>query len=168
MTLDEIMAYLAPRTIEEGDCLLWTRSTGADGTPMASFGGSGFPVRRWIWMQLHPDSPIGTRRAVAKCGNLRCVIPHHVVARSPSEFTQGHVDRGAYNRAAIRAAITAARRLRSDLTIERVREMRAKRSGGALVRELATEYGVSESAVSAICTQRAWKDHANPFAGLMR
>lgn len=69
--LDRILA----KTIEQGDCLLWTGMKQHD-TPMVSVRGRNKPVRQTL-VKLLVDYHKVPPRIVAGCGNKNCVAPEH-------------------------------------------------------------------------------------------
>lgn len=136
-----VPAFLAPRTIEFGDCLLWTRSyvgaspcasaTVADGSrPMR-------PVRRLLWMVLYGPVPEG-RDVITKCGSHRCVEPRHFKLATRKGSCKNASKQGRMHSATRAAAQRRAMDHRKD---------RLGAAGAAQVRALLSQ-GVSHEAVA--------------------
>ena len=69
--LDLIQSYAT----EDGDCLIWQRST-SNGYPAMRFEGTTQLVRRIQWKLLNDTIPKG-HIIRATCGNVLCVNPEH-------------------------------------------------------------------------------------------
>lgn len=158
MTAPDIrLSDLLARTVEEGDCLLWTGHANAGRYPQWRLGGKLLPARRVVYEAVHGPLPsrlqVGTR-----CKNTLCVHPDCLVARSRASAMRGNVMRPDR-----KACITAARRTNSKLTIEMVRAIRASTEPGPVIE---ARYGLKPGYASRIRTHRCWADTASPFAGL--
>jgi hypothetical protein len=157
VTEDQIRAYLAPRTKEEGDCLLWQKSLTSTGVPAARFGGragSCKPVRRWILEEL--NGPIGLLRARMTCRNTLCVEPSHLRAMTPAQVNRDMAKCGSMATPEVRASRRRNARLRSPLTIDDVRKIRALRESGLSLQKIANQFPVCKSTISKICRNESW------------
>lgn len=153
------LADLLKRTEEAGDCLEWTGYALKGRFPQWRIGGVFWVVRRLIWLLTRGPLKPGMQVNV-KCRNELCVHPDHLVAR-----TKAIAQRGIPIPEDRRVRIAMAKRKRSKLTIEQVREIRASDEQGKVLDE---RYGLTPGYASRIKLGQAWKDHANPFSGLER
>lgn len=165
---ESVDAYLASRTTEEGNCLLWDLACNSAGAPVATIAGvRSRPVRRWVWEALH--GPAGTRRVIPSCDNPQCVAPEHAVAVSPSGVNFATARRGGYRSPKFRRASQIKGRAGSELNLEVVREIRRKHwQEGMTLTSIHAEYPAASVAVlSRICRGESWADPADPWANLM-
>lgn len=81
-----------------------------------------------------------------RCDNRACVNPAHLFLGTPSENMRDASTKGRLMRGSSHTS--------SKLTEEQVAEMKRRRAGGALLRDLSRAYGVAESAISRICNGR--------------
>ena len=168
--MNAVLAYLAPRTIEEGDCLLWQLATNSAGAPVASIEGQrSRPVRRWVWAKTH-GRDAGPLRLLPTCGHSLCVAPGHQKAVTPAAVNVAIGARGGFSTPAFKRARRRAGRSQSDLTLADVRVIRHRRLvNGEILRTIADDYPVSISTLSRICRGEDWPDpEGNVFSGLMR
>lgn len=147
MTRSELLAWLAPRTTEEGDCLLWKGRVDSEGLIRGSVGGKcGRSVRRWVWEEYHAQDA-GRRTVTYRCGTTACLNPLHLVALSKSEACQLASSRGSY-----RCPVVQAKRektLRESSPLHRVKDqVRADREQGLTIYQLEQKYGVTSSAIA--------------------
>lgn len=160
-TIESIKA----RTVEEGECWLWTGYAGVWGTPKLYFRGAMTPVRKALALLEGRDINAGGFFAV-NCGTVGCVCPAHIVQRHAQAHMQAISKAAATGRSLTQRSLkTAQTRQRNSakLTMEAVRAIRASdESGPALGRR----YGISKSMVGLIKRGKQWKDAANPFARL--
>lgn len=145
----------------EGDCWIWRGSTD-NGVPRMRWGGRTVTVRRQILIEaghrlLRNDS------AVAQCKVPGCVNPDHVVAVSRSRLVREYAHQMPMS---IRREINrrAARSLRK-LSDSDVSEIVVSTAPGY---ELAAQYGVSESTISAYRTGRKTRAVSSMWRQLMR
>lgn len=151
------------RTLEEGDCLLWTGATGESGHPIYKPGtGPCTLVRRDVFRlaggTLIPRQPIDTT-----CGDKRCVNPEHMVQSTISKIAKKAAVRGAWSGLARKVKIAEAKRGTMKLTIYQAREIRASDETGPV---LALRYGVDKSLINNIKRGVAWRDYSSPWSGL--
>lgn len=143
------------RCREDGDCLLWTGHKSESGVPrMASKS-----LRRLVYEDR--NGPLKDRMNVSvTCEHSLCLV--HLKAN-----TKGAILKRVYATTDLRqrrsVTRTALARKTAKLDIEKVR---AIRSSGDTIDVLAERYGVDRARISQVRRGVAWKDHANPFAGL--
>lgn len=148
---------------EYGDCLLWNGYM-SNGVPHVHHQGGMVPVRKLL-LELAGVEPRGQFTA-ASCGESRCICRAHTIQRTQAEQYRAMAKRSATGIGRTNR-ITAVKKWRREkplkLTMEKAREIRNDPRGGP---ELAEEYGISRSLVSAIKRGRYWAEAGNPFAGL--
>lgn len=156
MTLEEIYA----RCTEDGDCLIWTGPANNYRHPTLS----GAAVRRIVWRLLHGEIPDG-KLVTTNCGDSLCLCKDHLVLTTKSEVSLKVAQRHDY---ALRKAASNARTAREKfglITMDIARDIRESDKTGVA---LAAELGVSVYLISNVRTHKSWREHSNPFAGLMR
>ncbi|MES2909856.1 MAG: hypothetical protein V4718_00620 [Pseudomonadota bacterium] len=147
------LSELLARTVEEGDCLLWTGHASEGKFPR--WGAR--PARRVVYEAIH--GPLSRRLQVsAHCKNPLCVHPNCLFAQ-----TRGKANKSRQDAQTFRANVAAAQRKRSSLTIEIVREIRASSLSNT---EAGAPHGLHRNYVARIRRNEAWVDFASPFAGL--
>ncbi len=164
ITLDQIRE----RCIEVGNCWEWSqgcdhrapvmRLPAVDGVK-----GKIVPVRRYV-LELMGLALGPGQFACSKCGNYRCVAPHHAMGMTRAELQLRTAQLSGYQQSLTRRAkISAARRTTAVLTLEAAQEMRAL---GLTTREAARRYGVAQSTAADAIAGRTWVDFHNPFSQL--
>lgn len=156
--------WLHERCRDVDGCLVWTLAAAHGCDPQARIGGRAnaktILVRRVLWEQVN-GRPF-PRKSIARCtcGTPLCVHPGHIVAEPRGKALLGR-------RLPLqhRAHIAAARRLQSNLSDAAVEAIRA--STGKLD-EVAREWNVDPTYVSAIRLGKARVNYSNAFVGLMR
>ena len=106
---------------------------------------------RWAFRAL--VGPLEDRQVVRHtCDRPPCCNPAHWVAGTQRQNVQDMLDRG-------RRVISPSRGERNGmarLTEDQVRDIRARKAQGALLRELAPEYGVSTRLISMVVRREKW------------
>ena len=156
---------LLERTVEEGDCHLWTGYC-ANGVPQVHHQGKMVAVRRLLLTLAGKD---GTAAAFVpcNCGNPRCVEPAHIVQHTAAHhMTRMALAAGTGSAKQIRIArLTQTRRAASAIgSIEVAREIAASTESGPV---LAARHGVNRTTINNIKRGRTWATGTNPFATLM-
>lgn len=161
-TLESIKA----RCIEEGDCWLWQGYITNKTPQMAVNGKTMRPVRRVV-LELAGAVVKPGAYLSPSCDNPSCVCPDHVVQRSPKEHMSAMGKKAGEGVAYAQriAKLTETRRAQCKLTIE---DARAIRQAEGTHKQIADRYGVNKALIGRIIRGQQWKDHANPFGGLMR
>lgn len=154
---------------EPGGCWEWAGAMTGSGSPSASIGGKrSVNVRRWV-LERSMGEPLGARRAVAVCGNARCVNPAHLQAMTAHEFNMWLSSRGRLSTVAVRLSRAKNARKRSPLTVEDVRRIRAMRAEGLSLRKISQHVPASIETISRITRGVSWvESHSDPFGQLMR
>jgi ribosome-binding protein aMBF1 (putative translation factor) len=158
-TVDSLLA----RTEEYGECQVWTGYS-TNKTPQVDHNGKMVPVRRLL-CELDGVAITGQYFGV-RCGTELCVCPEHIIQRSQKGHAKVMAKSAATRRAAKATDQYIARRNRPDtkLDVDKAREIRESLESGPV---LAARFGVSRSLVNKIKRGEYWRDHSNPFAGLM-
>jgi len=132
-------------------CLIWPFST-TRGYGAFSFGARGkkFYAHRFMCELVHGRPPSNIHQAAHSCGDTACVNPHHLSWKTPSENGLDNRQHGTHVRSRYGSA--------GKLTMEQAEAIRGLKDTKTL-RELADEYGVSESAISNVWTG---KTHYRP------
>lgn len=150
---------------EDGDCLLWQRSTDMSGLPKFTVKREGIArtiqPRRVVY-EATKGPILGKLRVTAKCGNPLCLNPEHLALITPGKVVSNTAKRPDVARRRHLAGLVC--RERSVLDMDKVREIRASSESTS---EIAERYGVGKTTVTDIRKNRRWRDYSNPFAGLM-
>lgn len=162
----QTLELLFARSVEEGDCRLWTGyHAGNNGeTPYVSHEGRMTSVRKVIAL-LQGRAVLPGRIWGCSCGNLSCIEPSHAVQRTMTEHARNMARRladGPQNK--VRAAkVTISRRAMSKLNAEAAAAIRASEESGPV---LGQRYGVTRTTINSIKRGERWRDYSSPFAGL--
>lgn len=101
--------------------------------------------------------PEGRIYALHSCDRPVCIAPWHLRWGTPAENTQEAYARG------LAKALAGEDNVHAVLTEQAVRDIRSRYgAGGVKQRELAVEYGVTQTQVSKIVTGRSWKSQGMP------
>ena len=119
------------------------------GYPLMRIDGKTVRVTRVICEREHGPPPTDRHVAAHSCanGHLACISKRHLRWATPAENAADTVLHGNSN--------FGERQWQAKLTAEKVKEIRA-RLGTARQKDLANEFGVSRTAISAISTGRNW------------
>jgi hypothetical protein len=89
------------------------------------------------------------------CDNPPCVTPSHLVAAPQSENIHDMIRKGRDRKRGVRGEANST----SKLTWSAVRDIRRRYAvGGVRQRDLAAEYGVDQTNISAIIRNKSWKE----------
>lgn len=158
--MSEVIDYLRPRIIEEGDCWIWQQLIDRNGQPKATIGYVySTNVRRWVLTCLHGE--LGKRVASTTCGVRGCVNPEHLTVRTCKQAIQAAAKRGVHAHPQAVANRTRANRARAKLAGRRD-EILALRLEGKTYQQIAEIVGCNQSAIGNICRGRF---HAPVVAG---
>lgn len=160
-TIDSLRA----KTVEEGDCWLWTGPT-HEGRARVSHEGRLVYARR-LMQQLAGKSVQGV--VTTTCDNPLCLNPDHLATISRAAHQKRMT--AASNTGTVLALKSAKvaqtkRQTTAKLTLEQARAIRVSDDS---TRVLSERYGVNRRLVYRIRMGLSWREHGNnPFAGLMR
>jgi transcriptional regulator with XRE-family HTH domain len=130
-------------------CIVWPFST-TRGYGTFGYLGNHYYAHRFMCELAHGPAPSDVHEAAHSCGDTACVNPHHLSWKTPSENGLDNRKHGTHIRSRYGSA--------GKLTMEQADAIRSQRDTKTL-RELADEYGVSESAISNVWTG---KTHYRP------
>ena len=152
---------LINRTVQDGDCLLWTGPSNGAGYPLIRIQRSNHTVRT-ILVVLYKRTKNKNQVVTTTCGNKGCIHPDHIkVVSQKSIFKPSEKQ---YQSPIRNAKISAhARANRAKLNIDQAREIRMSEK---TQRELALEYGVNKATISNIKSGKTWKETGNLWRGL--
>ena len=153
---NQLVQRLLARTVEDGDCLIWTaRLSHSAGHPKWK----NFSVRRLLWEAQR--GPLKASQLVTvTCGNPKCLA--HLAITNKAEIAR-KTNADPRVKAIKRIKSSAIARKTAKLSIEKAREIRNSELTG---KALAVVYGVSEDLISKVRHHKAWPEPINPFAGL--
>jgi hypothetical protein len=171
----DLMAIGLAKAVEYGDCLEWQGKMGNKKTvPVVNSRehkdySAEYSVPRYVWEQANGPIPEGML-VYRKCCNNSCVSLKHLEMGTRKQwmenrkklgltkFTTQHIlnlTKGARNRPTVVNTLDKVRQARLLLADDHTRD------------EVAMLTGISRPMVDDIALGRAWRDHSNPFAGLM-
>lgn len=133
------------------DCLLWPYSRGKDnGYGQLREGGRTQLVHRLACIKAHGPPPTRGMNAAHSCRNRHCFQPAHVRWATSKENAADKNRDGTsiYGTKHYSARLT-------EFNVQKIRQHYA--AGGAFLRELATEYGVSKKTIWDIVHRVTWK-----------
>jgi hypothetical protein len=160
LTLESIAA----RSIEDGDCLLWDRSTDTKGIPRMTVKledgkATTVQIRRAVWeLKTGKKVPAGMRVTVS-CGRKLCL--EHLELIPPGEVVSRTAQRADVQSKRVLAGLKS--RERAKLDMETARYIREDDKTGAAI---AQELGIAATTVSRVRRGVAWRESSNPFVGL--
>lgn len=160
----KLAAYVAARSVEDGDCIRWTGFL-YGGQPGANIDGQKFCVPRALWEIER--GPIPGLRLRCMCGLNRCINLNHRKPVTPKELAKMSGALGLMSGPVRSAKIAATKRAgkQAKVSDEVVQAIRESDEPGIV---LARRYGISNALVSKYRLYQVRKDYsANPFAGLL-
>ena len=136
-----------PSGSDEGGCIKWPFSVAAHGRGVVRYRGKLTSAPHAVALHFHGDPPSGANEAAHSCGNghLGCVRPAHLSWATRAENEADKVAHGTVRRG---EKINTTRLDAGDVVA-----IRASRERGT---DLARQYGVSESEISAIRQRHTW------------
>jgi hypothetical protein len=160
--------------VEVGECLEWQGKMGNKKTIPVVQSREGmkynaeYSVPRLLWEREKGPIPAG-KLVYRKCCNNACVELSHLAVGTRAQWIENRRKRGLTKHTAahiVNLTQGARRRQTTINSLEKAREVRALLSEHSRD-EVASLTGVSRAMVDEIARGRAWKDHSNPFAGLL-
>jgi hypothetical protein len=161
-----ILALLEIRTVPEPNsgCLLWTGTRNRDGYGQTEIRRKVFGVHRLAWAAVHGEVPVGLC-VMHRCDTPACVNVDHLSLGTQQENTADRVAKGrsafglrngAHTMPKRRSRCLGEKHPMATLTEHVVRQIRAAMDAGALQREVAVRFGVSQSQVGRIQHRTSW------------
>ena len=161
-----ILARLLARSRWEGECLVWTGALSSSGYGVISIGGRrGYceGVHRAAWMARHGELPIERPFVLHHCDNPPCFRDEHLFPGTHADNMEDKRRKGRASRAGGRAR-RGAGMLGEKLTFDQVIVIKRRLVAGEPQRSIASDYGVSQVAISHIRRDRNWADVPWPTA----
>lgn len=163
------MEWVAARCVEDGDCLLWTKAVNENGQPKVTFRHDDHKstknLRRIVWNVTRNTTLKRSLFAQMTCEHKNCLNPDHMKVVTQSAIVKKTWKDMATRVKKVLAVQRTTRNIRGKLDMEKARYIR---STDRAARELAQEFGVSETVIHLVRRNAAWREHqASPFAGLM-
>lgn len=145
-TVDDVFAFAKP--VESG-CWEWTKALSTKGYGV-------FTIEdRWTLAHraafISRNGPIADEMLVLhRCDNPKCINPDHLFLGSHSDNMKDCISKGR------RPPKTGSRNKMSRFKEADIIEMRAMRSQGAMIKDIAKKFSTSKNHVSAILNRRSW------------
>lgn len=133
-----------------GSCWPWGGTISGNGYGQFWIGGRHRPAHQVAWELWHAAPFPATLQGRHSCDNPPCVNPLHL---SPGTIQQNADDRAARGRA---YRPIGEKHHNARLTVELVRQIRARAAAGEPQNALAHEFGVVQSNVSRIVNRKTW------------
>lgn len=149
--------------IPEAGCWIWTKSVDKDGYGKACYRNTSIPAHRLSWMLFR-----GPLRAgyvlMHRCDVPACVNPSHLREGTSQENTADKMMKGRHRTASgpnhylkrNPHARSGDKSSRSKVSEAQAIEIRRRFSAGEKQKDLATEFGITRSAISGIVTRRTF------------
>jgi hypothetical protein len=169
VTLEELIARVRAKVIEEGDCWVWQGAVSGvqRELPQMTVRENGRRTNRSVRRMLKEKAAGYVRHdrlVTTSCRTFGCVNPDHLVEITVGGRNRRAAKDGHYADPVRRAKIAAKARARlSDLTPDVVAKIREAGSAS----EAARLYGVTKSNAVKIRAHETWREYTSPFAGLM-
>lgn len=126
--------------METADCIEWPYGRGKPGYPILTVDGKSVAGHRYICLRSHGPAPQGREYALHRCGNRGCVNPAHIEWGSNTDNYWDMVRHGRRNNTVLTEAMVA----------------EIKRSPHVRSKDLAKQYGVSQSTIINIRNGKNW------------
>lgn len=149
MNIPEILGKCEP----VGACVLWTSYCDQRGVPR--IGKPRKSLRRMIYEFYAETKLPNDLRVTLTCAHPNCLNFGHMRARRPSAYLKG-IKKSA--QAVVN--MTLARRARSRLSIQMVRQVREDLSAKMTTHAAAKKHGISQALCSRIGRNEVWRDEA--------
>lgn len=159
----EFLAKVQSMCNEEGDCWIWTGATNPSGVPVVRTGRSNQSARRVAYIAATGAELTRRDHVRARCGEKMCVCPDHAFVQDVADARKAQGKAGQYSTVTMRISRAQSARKRAKLTHA---DHEAIRASSAKQDDLAAEYGVHRSYISAIQRGAVSFAYPNPFAGL--
>lgn len=154
-------ALLWSHTDKSGDCWIWQR-----GRSTAGYGSLKWGDKRWLAHRLAytlANGPIPKGLHVCHhCDNPPCVNPDHLFVGTARDNALDMVRKGRHRYTLPTARARGGQGSRTSVNEVQVVQMREKRAAGALLKDLAREYGMTNQGVRAICRGVTWAHVGGP------
>lgn len=156
-TRDRIMASV--RIDDESHCWIWTGYVCPLGYPRMYVDVSRKAEHPRNWLLVADGRwKVSTKFCRQSCGDRACIAPHHAVQMTGSQYLRWQHKSGFLGTAKHYAKQTRARRSRSALNDEIVRDVRRRFADGATRDELMAGWPAGRKALNDVLSHRTWRD----------
>lgn len=163
ITVEGLVQSVLDRSVEEGDCRLWTKAKDRQGNPLMRHGDNQHRVQNVIWKAAGNELP-ATHRLIMKCKNKDCILLEHMVRVDRTVPFKIAAAEGKWSGPARAAKLAKSARERIGMfEPDDIIKIRASELTNV---ELANEYGCNKSSIAQIRRHLTYKDYSSPFAGL--
>lgn len=131
-------------------CWIWLGAWDKDGYGEVYLGGRKYRSHRASWKIFNGEIPKGML-VLHKCDVPSCVNPRHLYIGTPKDNMSDKMKRGRFRTG------VGVKQPSAKLTDVIVKEIRKKYENGMFQRIIAKEYGVSQSVVSTVINNKAWR-----------
>lgn len=122
-------------------CWLWTGALGANGYGVTFLDGKIKRAHRVSWLMATGTEVPSNLDCCHKCDNRRCVNPDHLFIGTRRDNMRDCVMKGRHP---------------VKLTVENVREIRARSAAGEVARTISASFGIHKNHVYKVVSGKAW------------
>lgn len=135
---------------ESDECLVWPYGRDRNGYGQFRHEGVSMGPHRYICIVCHGEPGPIRMEASHSCGkgHLGCVNPKHIRWATPKENNGEKVEHGTLQ--------VGSKHHQAKLTEENVLKIKELRKQGLTLKSIAYEFGVSDSTIGMICSQKRW------------
>lgn len=144
----------------KNECWEWANCIQANGYGRITVQRRTLYVHRYVFELVH-GAPPPKRDIYHRCANRRCCNPEHLVCGTRKQNVAHSARSGRSSNGLVHSARTtssARRRSQTKLTMNAVRAIRRGWYDGALIAQLAQDFGVSPSNIRLIVAGKAWRE----------
>lgn len=137
----------------KSNCWFWIRSISTMGYGQLTVDGRTRFAHR-ISYKLFLNKSLGELHVCHRCDNPRCINPEHLFLGTRSDNMQDASKKGRINNPII--SLPGEKNPMSKLKVEDVEEIKIRCNGSETQKEIANDFGISQSQVSYINTGKRW------------
>lgn len=162
--MSQLIDRIRSRCEEVGDCWEWQGAVQQRSrSPVMRHNGKQQCVRRWLAEAL--GHAVDGKVVTYRCRNHLCCKPEHLQVMTEMELRKRtNKTQQRFMSMTRRQRVAAFKRATAKLTLEQVQ---AIREDARTQREIAKDYGVSQTTVSRIRRGEIWRNYTNPFIHLL-
>ena len=154
-------ALLWSHTDKSTDCWIWQRGRNTGGYGTLFWGDKRWYAHRLAYTLANGPIPKGLH-VCHKCDNPPCINPGHLFVGTARDNALDMVRKGRHRYILPTVRPRGGQGSRTSVNESQVIEMREKRAAGALLKDLAREYGMTNQGVRAICRGVNWAHVGGP------